>query len=666
MKTLKITLLAFCINFMSFAQVGIGTTTPQASSILDLTATNKALLLTRVANTGTISTPINGMLIYDISSNCVKIYQNSAWSDCIGTPATPAVTNDCAINGFEGTYTSGFAMAAANKFTVTITNNSFSTANISFATTDLVLSGVSGLSVSAVSPATASLNAGQSQLVTYTLAGTPTSVGTLTGTWTKLSLNCVKTKSVSGISALLTSNYCTNATINGSYVSGIVLSASNTFSVTLTNNSSSAITGMPAPTLSNLASTYSGSGAITVASVSPSATYNLAIGASQTITYTLSGTPSSSGTLTLNWSYGDLVCQKLKNIGLGDATFTNVKNNTYVFSANDPSVPINSQGTLAIGTTVLAPYTSGLGSYLAYTSSFTAIPAAYCEDGASDWTFGYSYAAGTFSTTGNLTITLITKKGGVITAWPAKRVGTISTINFNCTSLALNINGNSISNTVGIDEGGDVIRGAIALGGGASAATYDAAAVNDVVKVTAAEFNQLQNIVAGMTNFGRVAADDNIPSPGTTSFVNNMIANTIPIGAYPFAFTTLLDTNSSGVTLIYQAGDSAVGSYWSSGSCYLFTPSAVGLYYFVIKRPSVSKTTSTQKLAVKGYWNGWGANGGGHGCDGCASNTSSIGGSENSQNCSLISGAYGGTTTGSFPTNAYLNYSIKYTTLKQW
>ncbi len=666
MKTFKITFIAFCISFMSFAQVGIGTISPQASSILDLTATNKALLLTRVANTAAISTPVNGMLIYDLSSNCVKIYQNSAWSDCIGTPATPAVANDCALNGFEGSYTSGFAMVAANKFSVTITNNSFSTANISFATSDLVLSGISGLTVSAVSPASASLIAGQSQLVTYTLTGTPTSVGTLTGTWTKLSLNCIKTKTVSGISGLLATNYCTNATLNGSYVSGIPLSASNTFSVILTNNSGTAITGMPAPVITNLSSSYSGSGTISVSSVTPSATYNLAIGASQTIIYTLSGTPSSSGILSLNWTYGDLVCQKIKNIGLGDATFTNSRNNTYVFSANDTTVPINNQGTLAIGTSVLAPYTSGLGSYLAYSSSFVAIPSAFCEDGASDWTFGYSYSAGTFSSSGNLTITLITKKGGVITAWPAKRVATISTINFNCISLAINVNGNALSNTVGIDEGGDVIRGAIALGGGASAAAYDAAAVNDVVKVTAAEFNQLQNIVSGMTNFGRVAADDTIASPGTTAYVNYMAANTMPIGAYPFAFTTFLDSSPSGVTLICQAADSAADAYWSSGSCYLFTPSAVGLYYFVIKRPNVTKTTSTQKLAVKGYWNGWGSNGSGHGCDGCASSVSGSGGSESYNTCSLLSTATGGVTSGTFPTTSLLNYSIKYTTLKQW
>jgi hypothetical protein len=196
MKKFKFTLILLCISFMSFAQFGIGTLTQQSSAILDLTSTDKALLLPRVANTAAILSPYNGMMIYDLSSNCLKLYQNSAWSDCFGAVSSPSVSNNCDINGFEGTYTSGVAMTATNKFTVTVTNNTFSTANISFATGDLVLSGITGLTVSAVSPASAALTAGQSQLVTYTLTGTPTTAGTLTGNWTKLTLNCVKTKAI--------------------------------------------------------------------------------------------------------------------------------------------------------------------------------------------------------------------------------------------------------------------------------------------------------------------------------------------------------------------------------------------------------------------------------------------------------------------------------------
>jgi hypothetical protein len=314
MKKLKFTLIVLCINCMSFAQVGIGTVTPQSSAVLDLTATDKALLLPRVANRAAITAPYNGMMIYDSSSNCLRLYQDSAWSNCFGAVSTPSVTNNCDLNGFEGNYTSGFAMTAANKFTVTITNNSFSSATVNFATSDLVLSGITGLTVSAVSPATATLAVGQVQVVTYTLTGTPTTIGTLTGTWNKITLNCVKTKAVTGISGLVNSNYCTNATVNGTYVAATAFTASNTFTVTLTNTSGVAITGMPAPAIANLTRSFSGTGTINVASVSPSATFNLAIGASQTITYTLSGTPTSAGVLTLDWAYRDLACSKTKNV----------------------------------------------------------------------------------------------------------------------------------------------------------------------------------------------------------------------------------------------------------------------------------------------------------------------------------------------------------------
>ena len=67
-----ITALAIFASSIAFSQVGIGTASPHSSSILDLTATDKAMLLPRVANTAAIPSPANGMMIYDISSNCIK------------------------------------------------------------------------------------------------------------------------------------------------------------------------------------------------------------------------------------------------------------------------------------------------------------------------------------------------------------------------------------------------------------------------------------------------------------------------------------------------------------------------------------------------------------------------------------------------------------------
>ena len=76
--------------------VGIGTTAPNSNAILDLSATNKALLLPRVANSNNIATPVNGMMIYAVIPKCFKAYQDGAWLDLTkcssSSPITSAMT----------------------------------------------------------------------------------------------------------------------------------------------------------------------------------------------------------------------------------------------------------------------------------------------------------------------------------------------------------------------------------------------------------------------------------------------------------------------------------------------------------------------------------------------------------------------------------------------
>ena len=181
---------------MSFAQIGIGTSNPEGA--LDVVSSDSGLVLPRVANTAAVTTPVSGMLIYDISSTCIKAYENDTWSDCISA----SVTNDCDTNGFSGAYVNG----ASNTFSVTLENPTFLTTTISFATTDVALSGTaaSGITVSDVSPASATLNSGDTQLVTYTLSGTPANLGTLIADWSKLNLSCQRTTNVTNGDAIFT------------------------------------------------------------------------------------------------------------------------------------------------------------------------------------------------------------------------------------------------------------------------------------------------------------------------------------------------------------------------------------------------------------------------------------------------------------------------------
>lgn len=71
--------LIFCIN-NSFSQVGIGTITPNTSSILDLTSTDKGFLLPRMTllQKTAITTPASGLLIYQTDGTSGFYYYNGA------------------------------------------------------------------------------------------------------------------------------------------------------------------------------------------------------------------------------------------------------------------------------------------------------------------------------------------------------------------------------------------------------------------------------------------------------------------------------------------------------------------------------------------------------------------------------------------------------------
>ncbi|MFZ1705976.1 MAG: hypothetical protein WAT79_16645 [Saprospiraceae bacterium] len=79
--------LCFLILSMpSFSQVGIGTTTPNGSSILDLSSTNKGLMLPRVDNTSLVSNPSEGLMVYDKDKKAPYFYDGTSWRVMMGPP----------------------------------------------------------------------------------------------------------------------------------------------------------------------------------------------------------------------------------------------------------------------------------------------------------------------------------------------------------------------------------------------------------------------------------------------------------------------------------------------------------------------------------------------------------------------------------------------------
>jgi len=83
-RKLLLVQISLLISYLSFSQgIGIGTNAPDPSAALDITATNKGLLLPRLSTNSinAINNPARGLLVYDLSTDQVKVN--------IGTPATP-------------------------------------------------------------------------------------------------------------------------------------------------------------------------------------------------------------------------------------------------------------------------------------------------------------------------------------------------------------------------------------------------------------------------------------------------------------------------------------------------------------------------------------------------------------------------------------------------
>lgn len=177
----------------TFAQVGIGTIAPVAGSLLELKATDKAMILTRVAGSNTITAPVDGMIVYDSSLNCFRSYENGIWTPCWNCCATPSTAVgtitalDCSGVVKTGTLTSGVvATAVSSNFSYTGGNGGTFTGQAISST------GVTGL--------TATLIAGNlatgTGTVTYVISGTPVSAGTASFALNIAGQNCTLTLTV--------------------------------------------------------------------------------------------------------------------------------------------------------------------------------------------------------------------------------------------------------------------------------------------------------------------------------------------------------------------------------------------------------------------------------------------------------------------------------------
>ena len=79
---MKQILCSFTLCFFAqfcFAQIGINNPLPDPSAALDITSTDKGLLIPRVANTMSVSNPANGLIVFNMEDNHFHYFNGSTW-----------------------------------------------------------------------------------------------------------------------------------------------------------------------------------------------------------------------------------------------------------------------------------------------------------------------------------------------------------------------------------------------------------------------------------------------------------------------------------------------------------------------------------------------------------------------------------------------------------
>jgi hypothetical protein len=75
------------VTFSSTGSVGIGTTSPDASTLLHVSSTTKGVLITRGTTTqiNEITSPANGLMVYNTTLNKLCVYENGTWKQVTTT-----------------------------------------------------------------------------------------------------------------------------------------------------------------------------------------------------------------------------------------------------------------------------------------------------------------------------------------------------------------------------------------------------------------------------------------------------------------------------------------------------------------------------------------------------------------------------------------------------
>ena len=110
MKKLYFLIASQAFFFASQAQsVGIGTTTPDSTAILDIVSTNKGVLIPRIGDTTNVTDPVEGLIIYNKKTKTPYYFNGKNWLSLVGAPpgslsaSTDNITYEITGTGFRST-----------------------------------------------------------------------------------------------------------------------------------------------------------------------------------------------------------------------------------------------------------------------------------------------------------------------------------------------------------------------------------------------------------------------------------------------------------------------------------------------------------------------------------------------------------------------------------
>ena len=103
-KSIRLLVALAFSTLTSFAQVGIGTTSPNPNAALELESSSQGMLFPRMTTTqrNVINAPAEGLTIFNTTDDCLQTYTGT-W-DCV-TAAPPPLTTQVKSNDSGGTYT---------------------------------------------------------------------------------------------------------------------------------------------------------------------------------------------------------------------------------------------------------------------------------------------------------------------------------------------------------------------------------------------------------------------------------------------------------------------------------------------------------------------------------------------------------------------------------